>query len=143
MLYSAVMGSVGYWAKSLGDNTLVNRDPRTIVWVPLILVVLFILRGLGDFTQTYFMGYVGRRVVTRLRGEVFRRVLQFPISYFDRNSAGTLLSRLTYNTEQIGSATTDSVVSVAHHDAHDHLLDRLPPVAERAPGLDGAHHRPR
>ena len=112
ILYSAVMGSIGYWAKSLGDNTLIHRDPRTITWGPLILVGLFILRGLGDFTQTYFMGYVGRRVVTRLRGEVFRRVLQFPISYFDRNSAGALLSRLTYNTEQIGQATTDSVVSV-------------------------------
>jgi subfamily B ATP-binding cassette protein MsbA len=112
ILYSAVMGSIGYWAKSLGDNTLIHRDPRTITWAPLILVSLFVLRGLGDFTQTYFMGYVGRRVVTRLRGEVFRRVLQFPISYFDRNSAGALLSRLTYNTEQIGQATTDSVVSV-------------------------------
>ena len=112
LLYSAVMGSIGYWAKSLGDNTIVNRDPRTIAWVPLILVGLFILRGLGDFTQTYFMGYVGRRVVTRLRGEVFQRVLQFPISYFDRNSAATLLSRLTYNTEQIGSATTDAFLSV-------------------------------
>ena len=112
LVYSAVMGSIGYWAKSLGDNTIVDRDPRTITWVPVILVGLFILRGLGDFTQTYFMGYVGRRVVTRLRGEVFRRVLQFPISYFDRNSAGALLSRLTYNTEQIGSATTDAVTSV-------------------------------
>jgi len=112
ILYSAVMGSIGYWAKSLGDNTLIDRDPRTITGAPLILVGLFVLRGLGDFTQTYFMGYVGRRVVTRLRGEVFRRVLQFPISYFDRNSAGALLSRLTYNTEQIGQATTDSVVSV-------------------------------
>jgi ATP-binding cassette, subfamily B, bacterial MsbA len=112
ILYSAVMGSIGYWAKSLGDNTLIQRDPRTITWAPLILVALFVLRGLGDFTQTYFMGYVGRRVVTRLRGEVFRRVLQFPISYFDRNSSGALLSRLTYNTEQIGQATTDSVVSV-------------------------------
>ena len=112
LLYSAVMGSIGYWTKSLGDNTIVNRDPRTITWVPVILVGLFILRGLGDFTQTYFMGYVGRRVVTRLRGEVFRRVLQFPISYFDRNSAGELLSRLTYNTEQIGSATTDAFMSV-------------------------------
>jgi subfamily B ATP-binding cassette protein MsbA len=112
VLYSATMASAAYWAQKLGDNTLVNRDPRTIVWVPVILVVLFILRGLGDFTQTYFMGYVGRRVVTRLRGEVFQRVLQFPIRYFDRNSAGTLLSRLTYNTEQIGSATTDAVMSV-------------------------------
>jgi subfamily B ATP-binding cassette protein MsbA len=112
MLYSATMASAAYWAQQLGDNTLVNRDPRTITWVPVILVVLFILRGLGDFTSTYFMGYVGRRVVTRLRGEVFRRVLHFPIRYFDRNSAGNLLSRLTYNTEQIGSATTDSVMSV-------------------------------
>jgi ATP-binding cassette, subfamily B, bacterial MsbA len=112
VLYSATMASAAYWAQKLGDNTLVNRDPRTIVWVPVILVILFILRGLGDFTQTYFMGYVGRRVVTRLRGEVFQRVLQFPIRYFDRNSAGTLLSRLTYNTEQIGSATTDAVMSV-------------------------------
>jgi subfamily B ATP-binding cassette protein MsbA len=112
VLYSATMASAAYWAQKLGDNTLVNRDPRTIVWVPVILVVLFILRGVGDFTQTYFMGYVGRRVVTRLRGEVFQRVLQFPIRYFDRNSAGTLLSRLTYNTEQIGSATTDAVMSV-------------------------------
>ena len=111
-LYSVVMASAAYWAQQLGDNTLVQRDPHTIVWVPVVLVVLFILRGLGDFTQTYFMGYVGRRVVTRLRGEVFQRVLQFPIGYFDRNSAGTLLSRLTYNTEQIGSATTDSVTSV-------------------------------
>jgi subfamily B ATP-binding cassette protein MsbA len=112
ILYSAVMGSVAYWTKQLGDNTLVNRDPRTITWVPLVVVSLFILRGLGDFTQTYFMGYVGRRVVTRLRGDVFRRVLQFPIRYFDSNSAATLLSRLTYNTEQIGSATTDAVMSV-------------------------------
>ncbi|HEY0342067.1 MAG TPA: lipid A export permease/ATP-binding protein MsbA [Steroidobacteraceae bacterium] len=112
VLYSATMASAAYWAQKLGDNTLVNRDPRTIVWVPVILVILFILRGLGDFTQTYFMGYVGRRVVTRLRGEVFERVLQFPIRYFDRNSAATLLSRLTYNTEQIGSATTDAVTSV-------------------------------
>lgn len=112
VIYSATMASAAYWAQKLGDNTLVNRDPRTIAWVPLILVALFILRGLGDFTQTYFMGYVGRRVVTRLRGAVFRRVLQFPIGYFDRNSAATLLSRLTYNTEQIGQATTDSVMSV-------------------------------
>ena len=112
VLYSAVMVSAAYWAKELGDKTFIARDPKTILWVPVILVAMFILRGLGDFTSTYFMGYVGRRVVAHLRGEVFRRVLQFPISYFDRTAAGELLSKLTYNTEQIGSATTDAVISV-------------------------------
>ena len=110
ILYAATQTSFAVLAKLFGDATLQQRDPRSIVWVPLAVVGLFILRGLGDFTQTFFMGYVGRRVVARLRGEVFRRILDLPIGFFDRNSSAALLSRLTYNTEQIGQATTDSVV---------------------------------
>ncbi len=112
VLFSATMASFALLAKKFGDGTFTHQDPRTIVWVPLALVGLFILRGLGDFIQTYFMGYVGRQIVSQLRREVFRRILQLPIGYFDRSSSGALLSRLTYNTEQIGQATTDSVIIV-------------------------------
>ena len=112
VLFSATMASFALLAKKFGDGTFTHQDPRTIVWVPLALVGLFILRGLGDFIQTYFMGYVGRQIVSQLRREVFRRILQLPIDYFDRSSSGALLSRLTYNTEQIGQATTDSVIIV-------------------------------
>jgi ATP-binding cassette, subfamily B, bacterial MsbA len=112
VLFSATMASFALLAKKFGDGTFTHQDPRTIVWVPLALVALFVLRGLGDFTQTYFMGYVGRQIVSALRGEVFRRILQLPIGYFDRSSSAALLSRLTFNTEQIGQATTDAVVVV-------------------------------
>ena len=97
------------FAKYFGDGTFENRDPRTIIALPLALIALFFLRGLGDFTQTYCMGYVGRRIVKQLRSEVFDRVMQLPVGYYDRNSTGTLLSRLTFNTEQVGQASTDSV----------------------------------
>ncbi len=110
ILYAATQTSFAVLAKWFGDSTLAQRDPRTIIWVPLAVVGLFTLRGVGDFTQTYFMGYVGRRVVARLRGQVFRRILDLPIGFFDRTSPAMLLSRLTYNTEQVGQATTDSVV---------------------------------
>jgi subfamily B ATP-binding cassette protein MsbA len=110
IVYAATQTSFAVLAKWFGDSTLAQRDPRTIIWVPLAVVGLFTLRGLGDFTQTYFMGYVGRRVVARLRGQVFRRILELPIGFFDRTSPAMLLSRLTYNTEQVGQATTDSVV---------------------------------
>jgi subfamily B ATP-binding cassette protein MsbA len=110
ILYAATQTSFAALAKWFGDSTLTHHDPRTIVWVPLAVIGLFTLRGLGDFTQTYCMGYVGRRVVARLRGQVFARILELPIGYFDRSSSAMLLSRLTYNTEQIGQATTDSVV---------------------------------
>jgi subfamily B ATP-binding cassette protein MsbA len=110
ILYAATQTSFAALAKWFGDSTLTQRDPRTIVWVPLAVIALFVLRGLGDFTQTYFMGYVGRRVVARLRGQVFAHILELPIGFFDRTSPAMVLSRLTYNTEQVGQATTDSVV---------------------------------
>ena len=110
ILYAATQSSFALLAKVFGDGTLAHRDPRTILWVPLAVVGLFLLRGVGDFTQTYFMGYVGRRVVARLRSQVFRCILELPIGYFDRSSSAMLLSRLTYNTEQVAQATTDSVV---------------------------------
>ncbi|TLZ19398.1 MAG: lipid A export permease/ATP-binding protein MsbA [Gammaproteobacteria bacterium] len=112
VLFSATMASFALLAKKFGDGTFTHQDPRTIVWVPLALVALFVLRGLGDFTQTYFMGYVGRQIVSALRRQVFRRVLQLPIGFFDRGSSAALLSRLTFNTEQIGQAATDSVIVV-------------------------------
>jgi subfamily B ATP-binding cassette protein MsbA len=112
ILFALTMTAFSLFAKEFGDGTFTQRDPRTIVWVPIALVGLFILRGIGDFIQTYFMGYVGRRIVSQVRSEVFRRILMLPIGYFDRHSSATLLSRLTYNTEQIGQASTDSIVVV-------------------------------
>jgi subfamily B ATP-binding cassette protein MsbA len=112
ILFAATMASAGFFAKKFGDGTLVHQDPRSIVWVPLALVALFTLRGIGDFVQTYFMGYVGRRVVSQLRRQVFRHVLELPVGYLDRTSSATLLSRLTYNSEQVAQAATDSIVNV-------------------------------
>jgi ATP-binding cassette, subfamily B, bacterial MsbA len=108
-LFAATMTSFAWFAKKFGDGTLVHQDPRTIVWIPVALVGLFLLRGIGEFVQTYYMGYVGRQIVSRLRRDVFRHILDLPVGYFDRSSAAALLSRLTYNSEQIGQATTDSI----------------------------------
>ncbi|MET0534528.1 MAG: lipid A export permease/ATP-binding protein MsbA [Steroidobacter sp.] len=110
IVFSISMVSFTGFAKVFGDGTFENRDPRTILWLPIALIGLFLLRGLGDFTQTYCMGYVGRRIVKQLRGEIFERMVNLPVGYYDRNSSSILLSRLTYNTEQIGQAATDSVL---------------------------------
>jgi subfamily B ATP-binding cassette protein MsbA len=108
-LFAATMTSFAWFAKKFGDGTLVHQDPRTILWIPVALVGLFLLRGIGEFVQTYYMGYVGRQIVSRLRRDVFGHILRLPVGYFDRSSSAALLSRLTYNSEQIGQATTDSI----------------------------------
>ena len=111
VVYSLAMASFPVLSKYFGD-TLTHPDRRAIVWLPLLLMLIFVCRGLGDFTQTYFMGYVGRHIVKRIRGEIFSRTLRLPVSYFDRGSSAAMLSQLTFNTEQIGQATTDSIVVV-------------------------------
>jgi subfamily B ATP-binding cassette protein MsbA len=110
-IYAASTTALGWLAKRFGDGTFTHHpDPSTIYLVPIALVIIFIGRGIGNFTQTYFMGYVGRSIVKQLRGDVFRSVLDLPAAYFDRSSTGTLLSRLTYNSEQVGQACSDSIV---------------------------------
>ncbi len=110
LVYAAASVSFSLAAKTFGDRTFTHPDPRMIYLLPLGLVMIFVFRGLGDFTQTYFMGYVGRHIVKRMRGEIFQRTLQLPIGYFDRSSSATMLSQMTFNTEQIGQATTDSII---------------------------------
>ncbi len=87
LVYAAAMASFSYYAKQFTDGTLVNRDPATIRWLPLALVGVLLVRSLGDFTQTYFTGYVSRRVVTDIRQQVFDSINRLPIPYFDRTPA--------------------------------------------------------
>jgi subfamily B ATP-binding cassette protein MsbA len=109
-VYAASTASFAWLAKRFGDGTFTHPDPRMVYLIPIALVIIFIGRGIGNFTQTYFMGYVGRSIVKRLRGDVFGSVLDLPAAYFDRTSTGTLLSKLTYNSEQVGQASSDSIV---------------------------------
>jgi len=108
-IFAATDAGWAAFVKFFLDGTFVARDPRMVWLVPIALVGLFILRGLGDFLQTYCPGWVGRRIVKTLRGEIFDSYLRLPVSYFDRQASGVLLSRLTYNTEQVATATTDSI----------------------------------
>jgi subfamily B ATP-binding cassette protein MsbA len=109
VLFAATDAGWAAFVKFFLDGTFVERDPRMVWLVPTALIGLFILRGVGDFLQTYAPGSVGRRIVKTLRAQIFDRYLHLPVGYFDRNSAGVLLSKLTYNTEQVATATTDSI----------------------------------
>jgi subfamily B ATP-binding cassette protein MsbA len=110
LAYAGAMASFSLFAQKFESGTLEHADPRSILWLPLALVGVLFVRSMGDFTQTYFTGYVSRRVVANLRQQVFDTVNRLPINYFDRNASGHLLSRLTFNVEQVATTTTDSLV---------------------------------
>lgn len=93
-------------------DTFVTPNPRALWLVPGALLVMFVLRGTGDYLATYFPGRVGRQVIKSIRSDVFAQYLHLPSAYYDQESSGLMLSRLTYNTEQVAEATTNSVKTI-------------------------------
>ncbi len=95
--------------KPLLDGSFVARDAETTRIVAILLLVVFIARGVASFVTSYFMAKIGWEVVKQLRGALFRKYLHLPTSMFDMASSGQLLSRITYNTEQVAAAATTSL----------------------------------
>jgi len=113
MALSAGVETAWAWlARMFLDGTFVRHDPEQLRLVPLAIVAIFLVRGIGDYIANFAPGWVGRHIVKRLRADLFRHYLELPTAFFDRNSTAQLLSRLTYNTEQVAEAATNSVSTV-------------------------------
>jgi subfamily B ATP-binding cassette protein MsbA len=91
------------------DGTFVNKDPFLITWVPVFMVLLYVVRGAGAYLGTYASAWVGNKVVMDLRDIMFRRMLTLPLGYFHDNTTGNLISRFTFDVGQVTSAATNVV----------------------------------
>ena len=109
ILYAATDAGMGWFIKYFLKYSFVDPDPRVIWLVPVGALVVFFARGLGDYLGTYFPGWVGRQVIKAIRADLFAQYLHLPSAYYDTVSAGPMLSRLTYNVEQVAEATTNSI----------------------------------
>ena len=94
------------------DGSFVAKDPHSIRLMPLLMVAVFIVRGITSFIGTLAMSWIAHQVVTDLRDALFARLLALPTRYFDDHSAGSLLSRLTYDVSQVMTATTQALVTL-------------------------------
>ena len=119
VLFAATDGAFSFFVqkfiKGMNDAqfaSLTGQYPEIFLLIPIGAPILFLIRGIGDYMSNYFPGYVGRQVIKAIRGDLFRQYLHLPASYYDRVSGGMLLSRLTYNIEQVAEATTKSITSL-------------------------------
>ncbi|KZZ10298.1 lipid ABC transporter permease/ATP-binding protein, partial [Oleiphilus sp. HI0079] len=90
-------------------KTVENPTPEGRIMLPALILGLFAMRGLGGFLGGYYIAYVGRNIVHQMRLNIFDSYLKLPTAFFDSNSSGHLISRITYNVEQVSSATTDAI----------------------------------
>ena len=94
----------------IGSGESVSSDQR--VTIPLILIAIVAMRGVGGFLGSYYMAYIANHVIHRLRCQLMGRFIELPSAYYDRNTAGHLVSTVTFNAQQISAAVTDALTVI-------------------------------
>ncbi len=94
----------------IGSGESVSSDQR--VTIPLILIAIVAVRGVGGFLGSYYMAYIANHVIHRLRCQLMGRFIELPSAYYDRNTAGHLVSTVTFNVQQISAAVTDALTVI-------------------------------
>ena len=96
--------------KPILDGGFIERDQSVISLLPLGLFSIFFIRSLGIFLTIYFMAKVGRSLVFRLREQMFGKLLNLPVSFYDKSSSGDLMSRISHNVELLASVAARSLI---------------------------------
>ena len=107
--YAATDTGLAALMKPMLDGGFVNKDPAWISMIPLIIIGLALVRAVAGFCSSYCMTYIGRQIISELRRHMFDQLLHLPAAFYDANSSGKLLSKFTYDVEQVSRATTDAI----------------------------------
>lgn len=118
-----ILGAIGTVLLSLTDagfawlvqpiinHGFVKRDRSFIHWLPILIFVIFMIRGMAGFISSYFISRVARTVVRDLRRLIFSKLLQLPATFYDTHSSGYILSTIVYNVEQVAQACSDALLT--------------------------------
>ncbi|CNE19444.1 lipid transporter ATP-binding/permease [Yersinia rohdei] len=103
--------------KPLLDDGFGKANSSILKWMPLAVIGLMVVRGITGFISSYCISWVSGKVVMHIRRRLFRHMMGMPVSFFDQQSTGTLLSRITYDSEQVAASSSGALVTVVREGA--------------------------
>ncbi|AWY46165.1 lipid A ABC transporter ATP-binding protein/permease MsbA [Glaesserella parasuis] len=96
----------------IDDGFGVDSDRNFLKVMAFIVVGLIFARGITSFISAYCLAWVSGKVVMTMRQKVFKHLMFMPVTFFDQNSSGRLLSRITYDSEQVASSSANALQSM-------------------------------
>ncbi|MCO6539474.1 MAG: lipid A export permease/ATP-binding protein MsbA [Gilliamella sp.] len=103
--------------KPLLDRGFSDGDKNFLLIAPVYIFGLVLLRGLANYGYSVFLSLISGKVVMRIRQRLFNHFVDSPVSYYDQNSNGRLLSRITYDTDQVASSSSDALIVIIRESA--------------------------
>ena len=122
----AIIGMIGYSAvdtfvfaqlQPMIDESLGKNDHDYLRLAAYAIVPLFLLRGTFNFMGSYTLSWIGAQVVMRMRQQLFDKYIHLPVSFHDNHSVGGLISKVTYDTEQVANASGKALLTLVREGA--------------------------
>ena len=113
-IVAACTAGAAYLVQPALDEIFINKDSSALMYVPLLLVGVFLAKGLGLFVQKFLMSYCGLKVLERLRYELFAKIICLPVDFFGETRVGMLMSRIINDVNLI-SASLPELIRIIQH----------------------------
>ncbi len=101
-----------YLVKPVLDDIFLNKDALKLMFLPFVVIALYLVKGGAMYGQRYLMAYIGQRIVANIRRDMYYRLQDMDLSYFFKNSTGTILSRLINDVNLLRGAVSGAVTSL-------------------------------
>ncbi len=98
--------------KDMVDKVLADKDMVMLYIICVSIVVVFLIRGIFFYGQSYLVSYIGQKVVIDVREVMFRKFQRMPMSYFDKHQTGETMSYITNDVNAIQSALVDQLIEM-------------------------------
>lgn len=98
--------------KEVIDKVLAEKDMMMLNAIAAAIVVVYLLRGIFYYGQTYLMSYIGQRVVIDIRQAVYRHMQRLSLSYYEKRKTGTMMSYITNDVAALQGALVESVIEM-------------------------------
>ena len=95
LVMSAGTSAAAYLIKPALDEVFINKDVRMLKLIPAAIIIVYFLRSVAMYGQEYLMNYVGQNIIRRLRNSLYNHIQNLPLSFFQKEKTGVLMSRVT------------------------------------------------
>lgn len=112
LVVGATTSALAFLVKPALDEIFLKRNSDMLKWIPVAVIVIYLIKGVCNYTQTILMSFIGQRVVADLRHNLYRRIQMQSLSFFTKNPTGILMSRITSDVACIQGAVSEAVTSL-------------------------------
>ena len=112
LVVGAMTSALAFLVKPVLDEIFLNKNEEMLIWIPIAVIVIYMIKGVCSYTQTILMSFIGQRIVADLRNNLYKQIQLQSLSFFTKNPTGILMSRITNDVGYVQGAVSEAVTSL-------------------------------